>query len=169
MDVVPIVGDSPFAFLTFLAAPAILTNASSLLVLSTANRLARASDRARFAAGELFAKKNVDDPVAQLQLKDFNNATKRAGMLVSSLRAFYGAAGSFAASTCVALAGAVSSPLKLEWTAGASQYLTVLGVMIGIVCLVAGSVRLVAETRIALKALDAYHATITQWRATHQT
>jgi len=35
-------GASPFAALTFIAAPALLTNASSLLMLGTSNRLARA-------------------------------------------------------------------------------------------------------------------------------
>lgn len=38
---------NPFIILTFIVAPAILTNASALMVTSTANRFARAIDRAR--------------------------------------------------------------------------------------------------------------------------
>ncbi len=44
---------NPFAALSLIAAPAVLTNASSLLILSTSNRLARAVDRARQMTTEL--------------------------------------------------------------------------------------------------------------------
>lgn len=48
-------GDSsnPFAALSLIVAPAILTNASSVLAMSTSNRLARAVDRARELARQL--------------------------------------------------------------------------------------------------------------------
>jgi len=39
--------NNPFAVLTFIAAPALLTNATSVLVLSTANRMLRTRDRMR--------------------------------------------------------------------------------------------------------------------------
>jgi hypothetical protein len=38
---------NPFAVLSLIVAPAILTNASCVLVMSTSNRLARVVDRAR--------------------------------------------------------------------------------------------------------------------------
>ena len=164
----PISHDNPFAFLTFLAAPAVLTNASSLLVLSTSNRLARAADRARQAATELLNLKDTSDPLAQLQLRDFNNAARRARMLVSALRAFYGAAGAFAGATCVALAGALAASFGIEWATSLSRMLTVVGGMVGVAFILTGSVRLLAETRIALRMIEEHHAAITQWRATHQ-
>ena len=45
---------SPFAPLTFVVAPALLTNASSVLAMSTVNRMVRAHDRmhAFFAKSE---------------------------------------------------------------------------------------------------------------------
>ena len=43
---------SPFAVVTFIAAPALLTNASSVLAMSTINRMLRTRDRMH----ELFAK-----------------------------------------------------------------------------------------------------------------
>ncbi len=46
-------GPNPFAALTFIAAPALLTNASSLLLLGTTNRLARAVDRVRAVVAQL--------------------------------------------------------------------------------------------------------------------
>ena len=47
---------SPFAALTFIAAPALLTNASSVLALSTINRMLRTRDRMH----ELFVKSEGD-------------------------------------------------------------------------------------------------------------
>ena len=43
---------NPFAILTFIVAPAILTNASSINALATSNRLARSIDRARKISSE---------------------------------------------------------------------------------------------------------------------
>ena len=42
-----------FAVLTLIAAPAVLTNASSVLALNTANRFGRVIDRSRVLGGEL--------------------------------------------------------------------------------------------------------------------
>ena len=41
----PLPSDTPYAALTLIVAPAILTNASSVLALGTSNRFARAVDR----------------------------------------------------------------------------------------------------------------------------
>ena len=48
-------GSNPFGVLTSVVAPAILTNACSVLALGTSNRLARVVDRTRVVAGELDA------------------------------------------------------------------------------------------------------------------
>ena len=47
------VADSPFAVLTLIAAPAVFTNASSVLALGTGNRLARVVDRTRALVKDL--------------------------------------------------------------------------------------------------------------------
>ena len=47
---------NPFAAFSLIVAPAILTNASSVLAMSTGNRLARSVDRARDLARQLEAK-----------------------------------------------------------------------------------------------------------------
>ncbi len=47
LPVQAIAGANPFAALSLIVAPALLTNASSLLVVSTSDRLARAVDRVR--------------------------------------------------------------------------------------------------------------------------
>ena len=44
---------NPFAVLSLIVAPAILTNASSVLIMNTSNRLARGADRARELSKQL--------------------------------------------------------------------------------------------------------------------
>jgi uncharacterized protein DUF2721 len=50
-----LVGNNPFAILTAIVAPAILTNASSVLALGTSNRLGRVVDRTRVVYSDLAA------------------------------------------------------------------------------------------------------------------
>jgi hypothetical protein len=160
--------DNPFAVLSFLAAPAILTNATTLLAMSTSNRLARASDRARAASSQILSLKATDETLAILHQTDFQISTTRARMLVQSLRSFYFAAGCFSAGTCAALLGAFSSRWHLPRLDSVTQALTMVLSSAGMVGLVLGAIRLVTETRLALRSLDAHHTAITRWRATHQ-
>jgi len=160
------IANNPFAVLTFLAAPAILTNASTLLILSTSNRLARASDRARAASVSILTSKGPGLDVATNH-RDFQHAHRRAEMLVSGLRSFYFAAGCFAAGTCVALLGAFAGYFQIPGVPLLTQVLTAVLAVLGVGALVAGSLQLLRETRIALAALGDLHVSITQWRATH--
>src|SRR3954467_1193785 len=50
--------DNPFAVLTLIAAPAVFTNASSVLSLGTGNRLARVVDRTRVLVKDLHSAEN---------------------------------------------------------------------------------------------------------------
>jgi hypothetical protein len=157
--------DSPFAVLSFLAAPAILTNASTLLALGTSNRLARAADRARLAAEKLVSLKDHSDPMVKFQHDDFHNASVRAQLLVKALRRFYTSAGCFALGTCVALVGAFLDYFHIRTFDMFTQALTLIAALTGVGGLMHGSWTLLAETRIALRVLDQHHAAITMWRA----
>jgi hypothetical protein len=161
--VTPLV-DNPFAVLSFLAAPAILTNASTVLALSTSNRLARASDRARAASAAIFAGK-PGEPIAEYSRVDFQQAARRAQLLVQALRRFYFAAGSFAAGACFALLGAFAGYFQVPVAPLVAQLLTAGAAIAGVGSLVSGSLTLLAETRLALRGLDDLHAQITRWRA----
>jgi hypothetical protein len=160
------IANNPFAVLTFLAAPAILTNASTLLILSTSNRLARASDRARLASTAILASK-APGPDTAANHREFQHAHRRAEMLVAGLRTFYFAAGCFAAGTCVALLGAFAGYFQIPGVPLLTQVLTSILAICGVGGLVAGSLKLLRETRVALTALGDLHVSITQWRATH--
>ena len=102
-------GDNPFSALSFIAGPALLTNASTVLLLGTINRYARALDRARLLASRLGAQTEAMDPEDKaLLLRQLAVAQKRVLLIVRSLTAFYTAVGSFAFGTLAYLIGAAS-------------------------------------------------------------
>jgi Protein of unknown function (DUF2721) len=144
---------NPFAVLTFIAAPAILTNASSVMALGTGNRFARAIDRARTLARELERKEGVPDAVARLRLKQLGYANRRARLLVRALTAFYLSLGAFAAASFTSLLGAVFVFTHHEV---ARQVAMLVGFgcgVVGVGGLVSGSGILVWETRLTLAIL----------------
>src|SRR5271170_1017793 len=93
-------GDNPFAALTIVVAPAILTNASSVLCLGTANRLARIVDRTRVVSAELarVAPNAKTYVVCRRQLKALRT---RWTLVLRALKLFYMSLGSFAAATLI--------------------------------------------------------------------
>src|ERR1700704_175990 len=106
---------NPFASLSLIVAPAVLTNASSILVLSTSNRLARAVDRARFLATHLESPAGADDSLVAFRFKEMDSAERRALLLLSALRFFYAAIGAFATAALTSLVGAalLSTPVRV--------------------------------------------------------
>jgi hypothetical protein len=147
---VPLLADNPFASLSLIAAPAVLTNASSVLALGTSNRFARAIDRAR-ALSALLEKETVSaDPLTLMRVRQLNRLERRSLLLLHALRAFYLALGSFAAASLVSLIGASLA----SSTHHARFQLTLLlgGVSgtVGVGGLVFGCSILVAETRLAV-------------------
>ena len=93
-----LLSQSPFAVVTFIVAPAMLTNASSVLAMSTINRMLRTRDR----MGELYAKSeagNVTDHESTHLIVQVDRVEKQALLLLRGLRAIYVALGAFAAAT----------------------------------------------------------------------
>src|SRR5438552_9119683 len=88
--------ENPFTALTIVVAPAILTNASSLLCFGTANRLARVMDRTRAVleqlAGEGLNKGNR--AMYEHQLKELE---VRWNLILRAMRCFYMSLGSLSA------------------------------------------------------------------------
>jgi len=116
-----VVGDqtgagNPFAVLTAVVAPAILTNACSVLALGTSNRLARVVDRTRVVARELAL---IDPGAANRQLQghfqgDYDSWSAqlaglqvRTQLLVKALRVIYGSLGLFATAALVSVVGSI--------------------------------------------------------------
>src|SRR5207244_6066473 len=96
---------SPFAALTFVAAPALLTNASSVLALSTINRMLRTRDRMH----ELFARSETgkaSEKEAGRLIEQADRVERQAALLLQALRSIYVALAAFASATLVTLLGA---------------------------------------------------------------
>jgi hypothetical protein len=141
--------ENPFAVMTLVAAPAIMTNAASILTLGTGNRLGRVVDRSRELAKMLLGL-DPDTHDYDVRIRQLERLQRRSTILVRALTAFYFAIGSFATATLVSLVGAAlaSSEYQLGFRAAAGT-----GLVIGILAvtgLATGCTLLVVETRLAV-------------------
>ena len=144
---------NPFAVLSLIVAPAILTNASSLLAMSTSNRLARAVDRARDLSKQLEQANDFSSPEAERRLRELATSERRAAMLVAALQRFYIALGGFALAALISLLGAVLAPLETPTIVTALELAGVAAGLLAVGALVHGAATLVRETRVALAVL----------------
>ncbi len=137
---------SPFTVLTFIAAPALLTNASSVLALSTTTRMLRTRD----SMSELLAQSETKVPQGQdlsRTVAHVNRVEAQAGLLLNALHAIYLALGAFTAATLVTLIGAALASFQV------SRWLAFMGLALGamgMICLIVGSIRLFHATQISL-------------------
>jgi uncharacterized protein DUF2721 len=141
--------ENPFAVLTLIAAPAVFTNASSVLALGTGNRLARVVDRTRFIARELHASPKRDE-VTALWVNHLSKLEKRGALLVRAMSFFYGSIGAFAAASLVSILGAVLATTQYRLPFEAVAGIGFVAGTIGFVGLTVGCVLLVRETRVAV-------------------
>jgi hypothetical protein len=151
---------NPFAALSLIVAPAILTNASSVLVMSTNNRLARAVDRARELSKQLEATTDYQCEEAQRRLHELKLSEQRSLLLLRGMRSFYIALGGFASAALVSLLGAVLAPTELAIVVLPLEVLAVGIGSLAVGSLVFGSVRLLQETKIAVEIVSARVAAV---------
>lgn len=143
---------NPFAALSLIVAPAILTNASSLLAMSTSNRLARAVDRARDLAAQI---EREEDGAARVRhLRELGVAETRALILLRVLRSFYIALAGFALAALLSLLGAVVASTRQATVVGAFELLAIASGVIAVAALLHGAVLLIQETRMAVGILQ---------------
>lgn len=145
---------NPFAVLTFIVAPAVLTNAATILGMQTSNRFARAIDRARALAAMVDTLKSSDDLELALRIRQLDFAERRALLLVRSLTAFYLAAGAFAGASFASLLGAIFHLLALQVARFAALFAGLGCGMVGVGGLLVGTALLVWETRQSLAILQ---------------
>jgi hypothetical protein len=144
--IMPLLADNPFAVLSLISGPALLTNATGLLTLSTSNRFGLAIDRSRTLVKTLESRE--DTAHTALHLRQTDRVERRIMLLLNALRAFYFSIGSFAAASLVSLLGAVvSSGHSLAFPV--SIGLALLTGVAGIGGLVWGCSLLVQETQLA--------------------
>jgi hypothetical protein len=143
---------NPLSILTFIVAPAILTNASSVMALGTSNRFARAIDRARALNKEIETKALVDEERERLGMR-IGFAERRAQILLRALTAFYISVGSFGAASLIALLSAGFLVFRQDLLRDVALGLGLTAGVLGVGGLVAGSALLVWETRMTLAIL----------------
>jgi hypothetical protein len=145
---------NPFAILSLIVAPSILTNASSVLIMSTSNRLARAVDRARELSKQLEGEANYNSAEATRRLRELASTESRALLLLRGLRTFYVALGAFATAALVSLLGAVLAPFETLLLVELMEIGGVIAGLIAVGAMVFGSTLLLRETRIAVQVLS---------------
>lgn len=134
---------NPLVVLSYVGGPALLTNATSLFVLSTSNRFARSIDRARALAER---PDQGDDVLAELR-----DAHRRVDLIVRALTSFYFAAAMFALGTLAIITGAAVAEI---WNSSVLNSViggaAVVGVA-GFLAFVTGAISLVFEARITAR------------------
>jgi hypothetical protein len=138
---------NPFAVLTFIVAPAILTNATSVLAMSTINRMLRTRDRMH----ELYEQSEQSAAFRGSSFIDQVSRVERQGvLLLRALRWVYVSLGAFAAASLVTLLGALSGQFGnntlVHVVIGAGLFLG----FIGVAGLVVGCVNLFQATQLSL-------------------
>jgi hypothetical protein len=142
-------GQNPFALLSLIAAPAVLTNAASVLALSTSNRFLRASERMR-ALSVRTEDRTLSHEIRALLLRQANRTEKQAVLLLKGLRAAYVALGSFASASLISILGAAMAGSALHFGFHLLSALA-LGVgFIGAGGLVTACLKLLQATRLSM-------------------
>jgi hypothetical protein len=138
--------------LTAIVAPAILTNASSVLALGTSNRLGRVVDRTRVVAAEM-AVLEPDSPDYGLWAAQLVPLQVRVQQLVKALRMFYAALGLFASSALVSVGGSLAAYYSQKLLFEAMVVLATLTGASAVLGLSIGCVLMVRETQLAVRSL----------------
>jgi Protein of unknown function (DUF2721) len=144
--------ESPFAALTIVVAPAILTNASSILCLGTANRLARVLDRTRVVSAQL-AQLGPNRENRVMYQRQLQGLEVRWNLVLRALRLFYISLGSFAAAALISLFGSIFTVWALHVAFTVIALLGLVSGTVGVAGLVVGCTIMVQETRLAVQSL----------------
>jgi hypothetical protein len=139
--------NNPFAILTFIAAPALLTNATSVLAMSTTNRMLRNRERMHDLLKD---SEGGNPPHGSKFLEQVERVEKQAILLLSALHFIYVALGSFAASVLVTLLGAVAGQLGNEIVMRVVVGIGLLLGFTGIGGLIGGCLHLFKATQLSL-------------------
>jgi hypothetical protein len=155
---------NPLALLTFLSTPAVMTNASCVLLFGTGNRYGRAIDRVHELAAAVRTMTKAPGDEQTLRINQLHAGEQRALLIVRALSCFYTAVASFTASTLICLLGAILHGVGAErwfdeflFAAFAIGALGVLAIMIGAGVLVKESwfsFRILQQERVFLRQFE---------------
>lgn len=152
---------NPFAILTFISAPAVLTNASCVLLFGTGNRYGRAVDRVHQLT-DAIEKHGVEEVELRLRVRQLESAEARTLLIVRALTCFYGSVAGFVTSTLISLIGAVLVSTGIKDSVSFTFAVAFLAGTLGVLGMILGALLLVRETRFSLKILREETKFITQ-------
>jgi hypothetical protein len=157
-----IIAANPFVVLTVISAPAVLTNASCVLLFGTGNRYGRAVDRMHELSRQVDELGEIKTDEEQFRVSQLQAAERRSLLIVRALTCFYSSVAAFVLTTLVTLLGAILSTISPDQAATRISYWVggVTGIC-GAGGLVAGSLLLVRETRESFVVLRAENRIIT--------
>lgn len=143
-----VVTQNPFAILSLIAAPAVLTNATSVLALSTSNRFLRAGERLRLVTAEYEKATKAED--RGWRLVHIGRIEAQALLLLHALRRVYVALGSFVSACLVSILGAALAAQQMHPVDFAMMVLALVIGFVGAGALVWGCVNLFRATRLSM-------------------
>lgn len=144
---------NPLAVLTFISAPAVLTNASCVLLFGTGNRYGRAIDRVHELAELIEDKVGPGEAELKLRIRQLEAGERRTLLIVRALTCFYTAVACFVASTLVSLIGAVLASLRVDQPVSFVLALGFLSGAIGVIAMILGAALLARETTFSFRVL----------------
>lgn len=142
---------NPFVVLSYVSGPALLTNATSLILLSTTNRFARAIDRSRHLTDRLISPEPY--PLHEVEASELRVVGRRIKLIGRAIAGFYLAAAMFALATVTSILGAVLAELVAGVVLDVIIGLAVIFGLVGFAAFVAAAFALVIETRLTMGAL----------------
>lgn len=147
------VANNPFAVLTAIVAPAILTNACSVLALGTSNRLGRVVDRTRIVTRDITScatgSQEYVEWTAQLRALQ-----RRVDMLLPALRLIYAALGLFASTALISVAGSMAAYFGQRLLFRLGVALAFIAGTSAVAGLAVACYFMVNETRLAVRSLE---------------
>ncbi len=147
-----ILTENPFTVLSYVSGPALLTNATGLMLLSTSNRFARSVDRSRELVTYLESKGGARSKAGAAE--ELVSSQQRVRLIGRALSRFYLAASMFTLATMSSVAGGVLGTYIGGLAFEIAIAFAALSGAIGFINLVSGSLALMLESRIATRALE---------------
>jgi Protein of unknown function (DUF2721) len=144
---------NPFAVLTLISAPAVLTNASCVLLFGTGNRYGRAIDRVHELSAMIETANGLMLSELHLRIRQLEASQLRTSLIVRALTCFYTAVAGFVSSTLISLVGAVMVSARVEHGVTLCFVIAMLTGTLGVGSLVVGAMMLVRETRFSFRIL----------------
>jgi len=144
--------ENPFSVLSYIVAPALLTNTTALLLMGTINRFSRAVDRARAVAERVTKGGDMDAELDRLTETELEICRRRVNIIRNAMTAFYTATACLALATLVSLVGALLSPVSSALVLDVALGISAAFGVAGVAAIVFGSATLVGESRLGARA-----------------